>query len=388
MAGKLLFLFGLLLTLAASAFAQDDAPSINTISYGQTVEDIITASAVFDWWQLEAAEGDQVSVEMAATGGLQPLVAVLNPSGDAVARSDDGAANATVRLNYTIPAAGQYTVVATRVGGPDGTSTGAYTLRLLPGNLAATEADPSRQVTFRCHEFEAAAAATIRFAEDARPELSHRITVYGMDGFKPVIRVRFSSKPDYDDCIVDAGSTAEDTFTLPGEAARTMTADMPEAVSQLRLGGAENMRLITLTIASRDGTPGRYVALIEGFSIEHGDRDAVDVSLGPLAKSTALTVYMVATPNSRLDPFMAVRGTEETCDDAGRTGCEAVVSFADAGFRLHDEGEVTITGDRNDAGLELSPGNTDVVTLELGSRQAETWGDYALVLIGELPPRE
>ena len=148
------------------------------------------------------------------------------------------------------------------------------------------------------------------------------------------------------------------------------------------------MRLITLTIASRDGKPGRYAVLIEGFSVERGDSDMVDVSLAPLAKSTALTIYMVATPNSRLDPFIAVRDTEQTCDDAGRTGCEGVASFAGAGFTLTSRDGVTITGDRNDAGIELAPGHTEAVTLELGSRQGESWGDYALVLIGELPPRE
>lgn len=386
---NLLILFGLLLAFVMPVLAQDDAPSINNITYGQLVEETITANAIFDWWRMQAAEGDQLSVEMAASGGLQPLLAILGPSGDAVSRSEDGAANATVRLNYTVPAAGQYTIVATRVGGPNGTSAGTYTLRLLRDNPTRVVADPARQVTFRCGEIETAAAATITFAEDPKPSLSHRVTVFGIDGFKPAVRVVFSASPEFEDCTVDARLSAGDTFTLPGETARTLTPDTLEDVSQVILGGAENMGTISLTIASRGGAPGRYMAVIEGFSIDRGDRDAVNVSIGPLAaRTTALTVYMVGTPNSRLDPYIFRPDTEQSCDDAGRRGCEAIPSFVGAGYTQHRDDIVMITGDRNDAGVVLTSGSADPVTLELSSRGGDTYGDYALVLIGELPPRE
>ncbi len=374
--------------LAAPARAQD-APTITDINYGDTVTDTISADAIFDWWQVQTAPGDQLVVEMAASDGLAPLLAILTPGGDVAARSDDGAPDATLTLEFTAPAEGVYTIVATRVGGPDGSSTGAYTLRLRRANAAPTRPDIYQDVTFRCRDFEAAAAASITFAEDPKPDMRHRVTVYGIDGFKPVIRLTFTGSPDFEDCNADAERTAGDSFTLPGEAARTITADARDNASQVTLAGAENMRQITLTIASRSGQPGRYVALIEGFTLERGDVDGAEIRLGPLSRLTPLTVYMVATPNSRLDPQLYRPDLDISCDDAGRRGCEDVPSFAGAGFTLNESTPpLTITGDRNDAGLLLAPGTTEPIILELGSRSRATYGDYVLVLIGELPPRE
>jgi hypothetical protein len=52
---------------------------------------------------------------------------------------------------------------------------------------------------------------------------------------------------------------------------------------------------------------------------------------------------------------------------------------------LHEGSGTTITGDRSDAGLTLAPGTTDIMTLELGSRESDTYGDYALFLLGQMP---
>ncbi len=388
MGRKCLFVFGWLLLAALPMSAQDDVPIVSDIAYGDFVEDSITNSAFFDWWRVQAIEGDVMVVDMAAAGGLEPLLAILNPGGDTVARTE-GAPDATVQLRYTVPSTGIYTLVATRVGSNEGVSTGVYSLRVARAGTPAARPNLYQDVTFRCQDFEAATAATLVFAEDASADLFQRITVYGIDGFLPVIRLDVSATPGFEDCTSDAAQTIDDTFALPGEAPRTITADMLDSAAQLALNGAENMGTITVTIASRDGAPGRYVALIEGFSIARGgDQDIVEVRLGPLAaQSTRLMVYMVAKPNSRLDPFLALPDEERACDDAGRRGCEDVPSLAGASFILHDRDGITITADRQDAGLILAPGSPDPVALILGSRDGDTYGDYALVLIGELPPR-
>lgn len=382
-------MIALLLAAPLASRAQDDIPSIRDITYDQTVQDSITAGAFFDWWQLQALAGDMLVVDMAASGGLEPLLGILNPGGDLVARSEDGAPDAAIQLEYTVPSTGRYTVVATRVGNADGLSTGTYTLRVRRANPAPARPNPYQEVVFRCQDFEAATAATLTFADDPRSDLAHRITVYGLDGFQPVIRLTFSAAPDFEECGADDRYMQGDQFTLPGEPTRAFGADEQIAGAQLILTGAENMNTIVLTIASRDGAPGRYVALVEGFSIGRGgDRDLVELRLGPLAaQSTSLTVYMVAMPDSRLDSFMRLPEEDRACDDAGRRGCEDVLSFAGAGFSLTHGGGLSLTGRRGDAGLLLSPGSPDPVLLELTSRDGQTHGDYALVLIGELPPR-
>jgi hypothetical protein len=49
---------------------------------------------------------------------------------------------------------------------------------------------------------------------------------------------------------------------------------------------------------------------------------------------------------------------------------------------------MTLTGDRSDAGLLINPGNPDPVVVQLSSREGKTHGTYALVFIGQLPPRD
>lgn len=374
--------------LVFPVLAQSDEPNIATMNYDETMNDTITSAAIFDWWRVQAIEGDVLVAEMTASVGLEPLLGLLSPGGDLVTRSADGAANGTVTLEYSVPTTGLYTLVTTRVGNAEGTSTGAYTLSVRRDNPVPTRPDNYQDVTFRCRDYEATTVATVQLPEDNRSELSYRMTVYGIDGFQPVIRTGFSAEPDFTDCQARGMGTLDDTFTLPGEAPRTVTAETITQVSQITLNGAEKMGQITLTIASKDGAAGRYVALIEGLRIESGDTDGVQIGIGPLAAQlTDLTVYMVAMPNSRLDPFMSLPDGGATCDDAGLRGCETVPAFNGASFTLHNSGLLTISGDRNDAGLKLNPGNPDPQTVLLGSREGKTYGDYALVLLGTLPPR-
>lgn len=398
---KILLLALLIMLLAAPARAQnDDIPSVLDIFYDSVVEETITEKAFWDWWTIEAGPGDILVIDMQASEGLAPLIGILDPAGNLMARSPDGEVNGLTTLEVTAPAPGRYTIVATRVGNLNGTTTGAYTLRLRRANAAVpVQSNSYQDVTWQCSEenvgvFDVTTAVTLEFAEDPRPELSYRITVYGIDGFQPVIRVQFDV-PDADEpftiCNTNADETVGDRFTLPGEEPREIDADSLDSASQLLLRGAEGMGLITLTIGSRDGATGRYLAIIEGFSIgTTDDRDIVDVRLGPLAaRSSVMQVFMVAAPNSRLDPFLELPDAEMTCDDAGRAPCDFVPSFAGAGATLH-EGETvtTITGDRSDAGLLLAPGSAKPMSVILRSRQADTRGSYALVLIGALPPRE
>jgi hypothetical protein len=388
---KRILLFCLFMLLASSVLAQEtDIPNVAPIKYDDIMEESLTQASFFDWWQLQAHEGDDIVIDMAASGGLQPLIGILDPGGTLVTRSEDGAADSTITLEYIIPADGQYTIVATRVGNADGTSAGTYTLRLRQANPPVQEVNPYQDVTFPCEDFEVTTASTIAFQEDPTQGLSHRITVYGIDGFQPVIRLNLDQPRQYELCNTDAQQMVNDTFTLPGEQPRTITADNLTSASQLLVNGADKAGLVTITIGSKDGTPGRYMAVLEGFTIEPTtDGDTFEIRVGPLAaKTTAIQMYMIAAENSRVDPFMTRLDTEETCDDAGRKGCEGVTSFADAGATLHEGEGAAFVGDRSDAGLLINPGNPDPVAVLLTSREGRTHGSYAVVLIGELPPRD
>ncbi|MBI1280865.1 MAG: hypothetical protein GC179_22265 [Anaerolineaceae bacterium] len=385
-----LFLFVLLTVLPAAAQDNQDTVTVTDISYGDVVQDTITNGAFYDWWHIQALEGDVMVVDMGGSDGLAPLIGIIDSSGSLVARSADGEPNQSVSMDYTIPKDGQYTIVATRVGNQSGTTTGHYALRVRKANPPNqnTNSDQYEPVTFPCHDFEATTAVSLRFGEEPRPNLKYRITVYGMDGFVPVIRLQFDipgQKP-FDQCNTDANSTLNDTFTVPGEDTRTITKENLASNSQLIFTGAENAGTVTVTIASKNGAAGRYFAVIDGFTIDSPQKtDLYDIRMGPLAKFTPLTVYMAAGENSRIDPYIKWASGNMECDDAGRGDCKTVPTFSKAGVSLHESEGLTIVGGRSDAGLVLAPGNSDIMTLEIGSRNNETYGNYVLVLLGQLP---
>lgn len=387
----LLTLIGLVVIFPARA--QDDTPTVQDIAYDDAVQDTISNTAFFDWWHIQAAAGDIITATMTAGDGLLPVLGLLNPAGDLVTASPDGQINGSVQIEYTVPSAGQYTLVATRVDNKTGTSTGSYTLDVRRGNPPqAQHENPYEAVTYICARTEIVTAATVEFFLDAPAEaaaLTHRITVYGIDGFQPVIQVLFEKYADATLCSTDAGQIiAGDTFTLPGEGSRTITADTLGSVAQLTLPDMENPGIVTIRIGSANGAAGRYMALLEGFTIDPDrNQDLVEMRVGPrAAAATAILVYMVGAANSRVDPFMQLPNDETvTCDDAGRRGCTDVTSFEDAGVTSQADGEVTLSGDRSDAGLRLAPGTPDVVPVVFSSRSGGSHGDYAVVMIGELP---
>jgi hypothetical protein len=376
---------------AAPLAAQDDDVSLSqSIEYDSVVGDTLTARAFWDWWFLQAAEGEQIVVEMAGADGLAPLIGILDSRGNLVARSADGEPNTLVTVEYTIPADGEYVLVATRAGNENGTTTGSYTLRVRRVNEAPQRPNPYQEVRFRCQDYEVTNAAVIQFVEDPEQAEYYMISVYGLDGFQPVIRVVFDAV-DLTDCARDWQAMQGNQYTLPG--ADPVSLDDPDQyrdhAAQLLIGTPDAVGMVTLTIGSADGAPGRFVAVIDGFVLSAGDRDRIRLGQGPLAASAPLTLYMIAHPDTRLDPALALlpEGTPGlVCDDAGRRGCVDVPS--PVGLSLTNAVlERTLTADAFDAGLVLPRGATELRLVELYSFNNRASGGYALALLGELPPR-
>jgi hypothetical protein len=389
---KFVLAFIIILLVAFPLMAQEDAPAAEPISYDSTVEDSITSVAIYDWWYVQAAEGDQMVINMQATAGLAPLIGILDVNGDLVARSQDGEPNGLVTVEYTVPADGEYRIVATRVGNENGTTTGDYQLRMRRANPPVESVNPYQEVTFRCKDFEVTNAAVLEFSDDPDQLDFYRINVYGMDGFVPVIRVYMASQ-DVTDCAQDFQAMDGDTYTLPGQDTVTVTSDLLNYASQLTIRGAKDAGTVTLTVGSKDGSTGHFLVVVEGFTINpERDTEYIQVGQGPLAGLTPLLVYMVAGKNERLDPSMRLLSDDPEsegiiCDDAGRRGCDDVPSVN--GLKVHvSVDDVDIEGGRFDAGVLLPRGATELRGIELSSFSGNTQGKYSLVLMGELPPRE
>jgi hypothetical protein len=369
-----------LLTIVSAVLAQD-TPTQQPISYGQTVNETITDAAFFDQWQVTASVHDRIYVRMTGADGLRPLIGLLDTSGTLVTHSSNGEVNDTVDLMYDVPSAGKYTIVATRVDNQFGKSTGSYTLSVENANPEPTRNPQYQDVTFPCGAFDATAAASLRFSREDSDNGAYSLRVYGIDGFQPVIRVQSG---DSDVCVSDPADALGDVVTLPGERPLTMTqADLSHSAQYvINSQNTPDPTSITITIGSARDLPGRYLAVIGGFNIEpSSDTDSVEVRLAPrpAQASAALDFYMVGV-NNRLDP--SVLTDTGRCDDAGRRGCEDLPSFDKAGVTFNNG--VQVIGDRFDAGALIS--DTQPHDLQLISFSGTTHGEYALFLIGSLPP--
>lgn len=389
---KSVLTFVIALLVALPVIAQEDAPSAEAISYDSRIEDSITSTAIYDWWYLQAQQGDQIVIDMRGKNGLAPLIGILDLNGDLTARSPDGEPNGSTSLEFLVPVDGEYQIVATRVGNEAGTTTGDYELIVRRANAAVQRENPYQEVLFRCQDFEVTNAAVLGFYEDPDQADFYRINVYGMDGFVPVIRVYIDAL-DLTDCAQDFQAMDGDKYTLPGQETVTVTGDLLNYAAQVTIRGAQEAGAVTVTIGSKDRSTGRFLAVVEGFTISPGrDTDFVQVGQGPLAALTPLLVYMVAGKNERLDPSMRLISADPesdgvVCDDAGRRGCPDVPSID--GLRVSISVQnIEIVGDRFDAGVLLPRGATELREIELGSFSGNTEGKYSLVLMGELPPRE
>lgn len=391
--------------LVTGVQAQDDIPVEAMLPFDRVVAETISAQAFYDNWGFSAGAGSVVSVVMQASDGLAPLIGVLNPSGELIARSDSdplgnprppAEPNSTATLEFVVPADGNYIVVATRVGNELGTTTGSYTIQLRRIESPDTRGNERPPVELRCGDSLMTVALVLEFvASDAVD--AYRISVYGLDGLQPAIQVLFGSGEETRDCSHDSQAMPGDMFILPGEDPVSLPDDYPEAgfanAAQLTMRGGALLGPVQVALGSIDHQPGRYLLVVEGFTIPAAGADGfLEVRLAPWAQTSELLVYMIGGEDTRLDPYLTMEYADGSgddllvCDDAGRGDCTDVPPVIDAGVMFNDG--TTVLGDRFDAGLWLAPGDTRRMLLTASSRTRSAHGEYALLFIGELPPRE
>ncbi len=391
---KAMFMTSVLFWGAVPLLAQGNPNNITVapISFDVPNEDIITEAYFYDWWLVQLRADQQISVTMTAQDGLEPLVGLLDPNRTLVERSDDGAPNTTVSLTYTAPEAGEYTIVATRAGNADGTSVGTYTVTVADVT-PNTNIDPYREVTFDCEGQEAANALTIEITEDKQedaPEQFMTASVYGLAGLQPGLRttVELDFDPYFDQFCIAEGRFREDRLQLPGGDPIAWEAQVPRTNFQ----NINDLTRIQLNVGALNGTSGTYVIVIDGLAIERGgDRDLLEIGLGPLAQNEAVLVYAVSDKSTRLDSSVARIDPETnamtTCDDAGSRDCEDVPAIDDFEWYSAEHG-TTVSGGRLDGGIRLTPNSPDKQQVLVASFDGRTYGDYSVVIIGQFPERQ
>jgi hypothetical protein len=371
-------------------------------TYGIEEAGMLSDAQFFNWWRILPAAGDTIQIEMTGLDGLAPLIGLLSPSGELIARSDgppDGAAppNGTTRLRHTFESDGRYTIVATRVGNAEGTTTGAYTLRTA---LVDRPEPPNEHLEyeFRCDELLATRVLGFQVAEDAgnaHPDgvtEFYRLTVFGLDGLQPVIRARSSAQETTLDCTDFGVNLVGAEVTLP-DGTHTTVGEDTSHVAQLTLRNSsldDGFGIVSFAIGATDGQPGRYLAVLEGLAIEpRADIDELTVHIGSLALDAPVTILALADPATRLDPMVAWTPSEPgpggeytwvLCDDLGTDPCAP----AQTGLSIVLPDRSFAPG-RLDAGVTIPQAAPGTFAFQIGSRETRTSGAYTLVFMGELP---
>ncbi len=108
------------------------------LNAGEPRNGSITQDNKFDVYTFSAQAGDVVNIAMNNTSGtLDPTLYLLTASGNLVAQNDDAVAGENTNSlisNLTLPADGQYIIIATHFGARYGGTTGTYSLTLTQQN--------------------------------------------------------------------------------------------------------------------------------------------------------------------------------------------------------------------------------------------------------------
>lgn len=103
------------------------------IEAGATMTGTITADTYFHIYEYIGTAGEQITVTMTGTGGLDSYLGILDPSDEVIAEDDDSAGGLDAQISIRLPESGSFLIIATRSGIDEGTTTGPYSLMLTPG---------------------------------------------------------------------------------------------------------------------------------------------------------------------------------------------------------------------------------------------------------------
>lgn len=341
------------------------------LTYGAAVDGVITDEVYQVVYQFSGQADDFVIITLDAAPGsdLDPYLLLVDADENVVAENDDsGSLNS--RIEATLPASGDYTIIATRYRRDEGSSTGEFILTLDTG------AGTGRELAFTCGGVNVPAATLITF-EDVRPGFTYRVTVLGMGDFDPVIGLEAADGTTL--CNDDEARAIGSQVSVPGTGLVTANG----LTSQIVFTTSGATGDVQMRIGGYGGRGGRYVAVFEGLAISPPDeQDAVTLSVSESVQDELIFVHMVSRTTA-LDPYMSLAGTDIVCDDAGVGECAGTPLFPDSGVSIIN-GNTYLTG-AYDAGIGVVPGSTDDLTFVFQSYQGLSAGDYAMIVVGESP---
>ncbi len=121
--------------------AQNELPpgmeAMGMITVGDSSSATITNDSYFHIYGFDGQAGQQVTITMTGSGGLDAYLGLLDPNDEVIAEDDDSAGGTDAQISISLPESGTYIIVATRNGIDAGSTTGGYTLEVTSGTPPA-----------------------------------------------------------------------------------------------------------------------------------------------------------------------------------------------------------------------------------------------------------
>lgn len=123
-------------------------PGQSSISYGESVRGTISNTATAYTFQFSGTADDEITVSMTRAGGdLDSFLYLLDSGGVTVAQDDNSGGNGDARLNATLPATGDYLILATRTGQEAGATAGNFLLTLSSDSALPAAPQPTQSTS-------------------------------------------------------------------------------------------------------------------------------------------------------------------------------------------------------------------------------------------------
>lgn len=141
---------------ATSQPAQNATDVTNSIGYNSQVQGFISLELSEERWEFTGTEGDRITIRMQrsdSSASLDTFLYLLDNEGNELAQNDDSVFSDDLStseiLNFELPYTGTYIIVASRYGGAEGTSSGAYTLEIFSdaASIETTDTPESTQAS-------------------------------------------------------------------------------------------------------------------------------------------------------------------------------------------------------------------------------------------------
>lgn len=110
---------------------------IGVVSAGDSVQGSITNDSFMHLYDFEGQAGEEITITMEGSGGLDAYLGLFDPAGEVIAEDDDSLGGVNAVITITLPQSGTYMVAATRSNIDEGVTAGPYTLAISSGELEA-----------------------------------------------------------------------------------------------------------------------------------------------------------------------------------------------------------------------------------------------------------